>query len=72
MQLGPFLESQNLSQTEFAGQVGATAEAVRLWVKGDRIPASKFMAAIREATSGTVQPNDFYDLPADPAPIPAE
>ncbi len=60
MKLMDFLDSRNLTYREFAGQVDATAEAVRLWVTGQRIPKREFMDKIKAVTKGKVTPNDFY------------
>ena len=60
MKLMDFLDSRNLTYREFADQVDATAEAVRLWVTGQRIPKREFMDKIKAVTKGKVRPNDFY------------
>ena len=60
MKLMDFLNRRQLTYREFAGQVDSTAEAVRLWATGQRIPKRDFMDKIKTATKGKVAPNDFY------------
>lgn len=51
------------SRPEFAKQIGVTAEAVRLWEIGRRMPRRAVMARIAEITGGAVTPADFYAAP---------
>ncbi len=60
--LQAFLDSQGLTRGEFADQIGTTAEAVRLWLTGQRIPKRKSTEKIVAITNGAVQPNDFYGV----------
>lgn len=60
MKLMDFLNGRSLTYREFAGQVDATSEAVRLWSTGQRIPKRDFMDKIKVITNGKVMPNDFY------------
>jgi hypothetical protein len=60
MKLLDFLNKRQVSYREFAAQVDSTAEAVRLWVTGQRIPKREFMDKIKAVTKGKVTPNDFY------------
>lgn len=64
MKLATYLEKHRISRTEFAERVGVSAEAIRLWMAGERQPRRKVMAAITEATGGEVTANDFYSVEA--------
>lgn len=59
MTLPEFLAAANLSHAEFAGRIGVTREAVRLWATGARTPRPVAMAQIMRATEGHVTANDF-------------
>lgn len=61
MKLQTYLDKSGTSRANFALQVGVTTEAVRLWVRGQRMPDRESMEKIRVATNGQVAPNDFYD-----------
>lgn len=65
MTLSEFLSSSRLSHADFAGQIGVSKEAVRLWVTGARTPRPAAMSQITKATKGSVTANDF--VPADEA-----
>lgn len=64
MRLSQYLSVTETPVKDFALKVGVTPEAVRLYLAGKRTPRPAIMRAIREATSGAVEPNDF--LPAEP------
>ncbi len=64
MKLSKFLKERDLTCGEFGDQVGATAEAVRLWASDQRIPKKEFMEKIAAATDGTVLANDFFNVTA--------
>lgn len=69
MKLGDYLNSKNLSDNEFARQLGVEQSTVTRLVARDgrqaeRKPSFKLMARIAAATGGQVMPNDFMsDLP---------
>lgn len=60
MKLTDFLERRALSHAEFGRRVGVTAEAVRLWTVGKRIPSHRYMRAISMETEAAVTANDFH------------
>jgi DNA-binding transcriptional regulator YdaS (Cro superfamily) len=70
MHLSAYLEREHLTNAGFAARLGVTAEAVRLWALGRKIPRRDTMAAIEAATGGAVTARDFYsaEVPSEPAP----
>lgn len=57
------LEWMKVSELEIgrvASRLNCTAEAVRRYIKGDRIPSRDVMRDIFEISGGKVTPNDFY------------
>lgn len=61
MSLAEYLRKNNLSPGEFAVLCGAkSAETVRKWLRGDRIPRAEMMDRICRASSGHVSPASFY------------
>ena len=67
MKLSMYLVENGLTGAQFGERVEASAEAVRLWVNGQRLPSRGSMNRIMEATGGAVQPNDFFE-PSNGAP----
>ena len=71
MKLGKWLEAKGLKPADFAPRIERTAEAVRRYAAGERIPDRETMPLIVRETAGEVTPNDFFDLPetarAEPA-----
>lgn len=67
MKLGAYLVAEGLKPGEFGQRVGATAMAVRYWVRGDRTPRRDMMDKIRDASEGRVQPQDFFSSEEDAA-----
>lgn len=63
MDLSRYLKLNQLTDDEFAVQVGATPFAVGKWRRGERSPRKPFMQKIMAATNGTVTPNDFFASP---------
>jgi hypothetical protein len=59
MKLREFLHRNGLSHQRFAKQIGASAAAVGMWVRGERMPRRPALNKIAEATSGAVTANDF-------------
>ncbi len=62
MKLGIWLDKEKIAPSEFARRINRTAETVRRYVGGDRIPDRDTMPLVVEQTAGAVLPNDFYDL----------
>ena len=62
MLLSTYLERKKISPGDFAQRVGVSAEAVRLYLNGKRIPRTRTMEKISEVTDGKVQPNDFFSV----------
>ncbi len=67
MKLRNWLDQEKIDNAAFGRRIGRTAEAVRRYVAGDRIPDKETMTSIVTATSGAVTPNDFFDLPVQQA-----
>ena len=68
MKLKAYLSETGTSYSAFAEKIGTSAEAVRRYVTGTRMPTPDVMARIVAATEGTVEPNDFYDIAPERAP----
>jgi len=64
MRLGEWLDREDLKPQQFAARIGRSAEAVRRYVTGDRIPDKETMPLIVVETGGSVMPNDFFALGA--------
>ncbi|MBB4611650.1 helix-turn-helix domain-containing protein [Sphingomonas yabuuchiae] len=62
MTLKEWLDREAMSVPQFATRIGRSAEAVRRYVSGERIPDKDTMPLIAEATQRKVTPNDFFDL----------
>lgn len=60
MNLADYLTREGIALKQFAGQIGVSAEAVRLYVERKRMPRPGVMAKIVEATNGAVTANDLY------------
>ena len=58
--MNDWLTSRGESRARFAQRIGVTAEAVRLWCAGERMPRREVMARIGDVTEGQVRPVDFY------------
>lgn len=64
MKLQTYLDKSGTTRANFAQQIGVTSEAVRLWIRGQRMPDRESMGKIQGATKGLVTPNDFYGADA--------
>lgn len=64
MKLSAYLDEKRVKPSDFAAVVGVTTEAIRLYVKGERIPRAATMQAIVSATDGLVTANDFFPAEA--------
>ncbi len=60
--LKDWLSAEQLSVSEFAVRIDRTAEAVRRYVTGERIPDRETMPKIAVQTSGAVTANDFFGI----------
>ena len=62
MTLKDWLIEQNVEPSAFAERIGRTAEAVRRYVNGARIPDRATMPLIVSETHGKVTANDFFGI----------
>jgi predicted transcriptional regulator len=60
MKLAEYLAEKGLNHREFADRIGVSAEAVRLYLTGDRTPRRGVVQAIAAQTDGRVTANDFF------------
>lgn len=60
MQLSDWLTHNNISVAVFAERIGVTAQAVRLWTRGERMPGVEQISAIQRVTEGQVTANDLH------------
>lgn len=67
MRFDDYLSREKIGNEEFAGRLGVTPEAVRLWRLGKRTPRREIMERIRVETAGAVQANDFFATPSEAA-----
>jgi len=65
MELKSYLSQNKMSHAAFSRLIGATPNAVGLWVAGKRKPKDLFLERIRQATEGAVTANDFYHVGAE-------
>jgi transcriptional regulator with XRE-family HTH domain len=63
MTLADYLSQAQLSQTQFAKQIGVSKQAVQRYAKG-RIPEPEVMKRIALATASKVTANDFFGMAA--------
>lgn len=68
MTLKGWLTDNGVSNVEFGQRIGRTAEAVRRYANGERIPDRETMPAIVEATNGEVTANDFFGIAGSAEP----
>jgi hypothetical protein len=62
MQLQDWLAREGLTYGQFGGAISRSAEAVRRYANGTRIPDREAMTGIVRETGGKVMPNDFYGV----------
>lgn len=62
MKLRDWLDERDISNGDFGNRIKRTAEAVRRYAAGERIPDKDTMPLIVDATGGAVTPNDFFDI----------
>ncbi len=59
MTLKEYLDTNGLTQAEFAQAVGVTQQAISIWLRGEQLPRRRALERIAAATKGHVRPNDF-------------
>ena len=59
MQLRDYLADRGQTPAEFAKKIGVHHDAVRKWLRGERVPRPKQITAIMRATGGRVTANDL-------------
>lgn len=64
MTLAEYLHEAQIDRIQFATRINVSAEAVRRYVKGQRIPDKDVMGRIALATGGKVTANDFFGMAA--------
>jgi DNA-binding transcriptional regulator YdaS (Cro superfamily) len=66
MRLSQWLEQNNRTHAELADAIGnVTAEAVRLWAAGNRMPDTKNVVRIEAVTNGEVTVSDLHEARAE-------
>jgi hypothetical protein len=65
MKLADFLSERSISVPEFGRRIGLSAESVRRYCDGHRIPKRSVMSKIFEETGGAVAANDFFGLTSE-------
>lgn len=64
MKLKDWLAENEVSVADFAARIGRTAESVRRYAAGERIPDKETMPLIAAETGGSVTANDFFGIAA--------
>lgn len=64
MTLKEWLSEKGIEPGAFAERIGRTAESVRRYLNGDRIPDRQTMPLIVAETGGRVTANDFFGIDA--------
>jgi transcriptional regulator with XRE-family HTH domain len=62
MTLAEWLKAKGLTNAEFGLRISRSAEAVRRYASGERIPDKETMPVIARETEGEVLPNDFFGI----------
>lgn len=62
MKLLDYLTKKKESPNAFSTRIGVPPHTVYRYLAG-RVPRPDIMEAIFKASKGTVQPNDFYEMP---------
>lgn len=60
MQITDWLTKNDISDADFAAQIGVTRQALWRYKSGDRIPRRGILTKIQEVTGGQVLPADFF------------
>lgn len=66
MKLSTYLDESKITKAVFAASIEVSVQALHRYIDGKRIPRPEVMARISAATSGRVQPNDFFDITLTP------
>ena len=66
MKLRDWLDERDISNADFGDRIKRSAEAVRRYAAGNRIPDRETMPLIVAETDGAVRADDFFDLHAQP------
>lgn len=61
MTLHEYLAANQMKPSAFAAKAGLPASTITRILNGERQPGLDVMKAVRDATDGQVQPNDFLD-----------
>ena len=64
MKLSEYLSRTSTPRQDFAETIGVSAETVRRYVAGQRIPEKEIMSKIAAVTGGQVTANDFFGIAA--------
>ena len=64
VKLAQWRRSEDMTQEALANELGCTTVTVARYEAGVRLPGPATMIELFVLSSGAVQPNDFYDLPA--------
>lgn len=67
MTLQQYVVENGIALFDLARRIGYTPAALSMVITGRRKPSWRLMAAIRRATGGAVQPNDFFPPPGEEA-----
>lgn len=67
MKLATYLQSENLTPNAFAVRLGTPASTVTRLLRGERSPGLDLLTKIKNATGGSVTPDDF--LPDQPIAV---
>ena len=67
MKLAEWITTHQVKRTDFAARIGVSPSYITALCQGHCWPSRDVVARIMEATSGAVQPNDFFDAPAPEA-----
>ena len=65
MKLSIYLNKQKITHGDMARLIGTSAESVRRYANGLRLPRPKIMGRIIAATDGAVEHADFYEGTTD-------
>jgi hypothetical protein len=71
MRLGDWLRQNRVRAVHFAPRIGVDPSTLSNVMNKGIVPKRDTVVAIYVETAGAVEPNDFYDLPALPAPAEA-
>lgn len=67
MTLDEWIKQEALTDAEFGAKIGRDRTTVSRIRREKTCPDPATMQAIVDATGGAVEPNDFFDIPAQPA-----